>query len=81
MTLVPRFFFNMVDGDLIEDREGLILDNLGSALAIAVKSAREIMADQVKEGDLSLAERIDVINEGGEVVGCIEFRDAVTIHD
>jgi hypothetical protein len=69
----------MVDGEKLVDTEGLVLSDLESAHAVALKSAREIIAEQVKEGEVSLADRIEIVDESGTVVGTVGFRDAVTI--
>lgn len=76
---MPRFFFNMVDGDFLENPEGLILGDLDCARDVALKSAREMMAEQVKQGELSMADRIEIIDDEGHLLTSIEFRDALKI--
>lgn len=78
-NLMPKFFFNMVDGEFLRDPEGLILGDLDSAREIALRSAREMMAEQVKQGELSMADRIEIMDEQGALLACVKFQDAVTI--
>lgn len=73
--------FNLIDGVAsIFDEEGLDVPDINAARALALKAAREIMAEDLKaSGVLNLKLRIDVTDESGLVVLSVPFSDVVTI--
>jgi hypothetical protein len=74
------YFFHLVDGqDVLLDPEGTELADLAAIRKAALIAARSILSADVLEGRLPLDMHIDVQNEGGEVVHCLEFSDAVQI--
>jgi hypothetical protein len=75
---MPRYFFHIADGDRFFDDEGIVLPDVSAALDAALAGAREIVAEEVKQGKgLSLTERIEIHDEAGCVVGTVTFREAV----
>ena len=76
---MARFYFNVHDGQLVEDPEGLELASLDAARDHALVCARGIMADDIRCGELALDEIIDIIDDGGKLVATIAFRDALII--
>jgi hypothetical protein len=67
---MSRFYFHVRDGkDLIEDEEGNDLPDLDIALAEAEASAREIMADRMRQGRPSVSVMIEVHDQKGTKVG------------
>jgi hypothetical protein len=77
--LVPRFFFNVYDDLVAEDDEGAELPNLAAARLQALRGARDLIAEQVRHGYIVLSHWIDVMDEHGEKVLTVTFRDAVEI--
>lgn len=77
---MPRFFFHIANGDRFPDEEGAVLPDLTAARKLALVGAREIVADELKQGkSQSLNDRIEVQDESGRVVAVVTFREAVGI--
>ena len=75
---MPRFFFHIEDGDRFPDAEGAVLSDATAARQVALVGAREIMAEDLKQGKgLSLNDRIEVQDESGRIVVIVTFREAV----
>ena len=76
---MPRYFFHVFDDVIAEDEEGIELPNLAAARLKALIGARDLIAEQVRRGYFVLSHWIDVVDEQGEKVLTITFRDAVDI--
>ena len=78
LTPMPRFFLHIAGGDLFPDEEGVDVPDVAAALQLASAGAREIVAEDLKQGRaLSLNDRIEVHDQFGRVVGIVTFREAV----
>ena len=77
---MPRFFFHLKDGVTLCDEEGMSFATIDEARDEALRAAREIMADEVRHGRLSLVDRIEIADEGGNAVTVVTFADAVRIY-
>ena len=78
---MPRYFFHVYDDIIAEDEEGLELPNLAAARLNALRGARDLIAEQVRRGYVVLSHWIDVLDEQGEKVLTITFRDAIDIKE
>lgn len=78
---MPKFFFNLRDDVSINDWEGKELADVATARELAVRHARGIMSEDVKDGRLVLKDEIEVVDEQGEPVLMLRFRDAIEIDD
>lgn len=76
---MPRFFFHIRDGESIEDPDGMYLPDTRSARIEALRSARDIMAEDVRRGRLALSSWIEVTDENGEAIFAVPFAEAVDI--
>lgn len=77
---MPRYHFHAHDhSGYVMDREGQDLPGLDAAREMALRSAREIMGEDVKGGCLDLRGRIDVADPEERVVLTLSFPDAVSI--
>ncbi|HEX6376566.1 MAG TPA: hypothetical protein VFZ91_12700 [Allosphingosinicella sp.] len=76
---MPRFFFHLSDGAKLCD-EGMTFATVDEARKEALRAAREIMADEVRRGSLTLADRIEIADEGGNPVTVVTFADAIRIY-
>jgi len=76
---MPRYFFNLSDGTYYADEDGQDLPSANAARDVAMETARGIMADEVKTGELNLQEKILISDADGQIVTTIAFRDAVRI--
>ena len=77
---MPRFFFHLRDGESIDDPDGMYLPDMHTARLEAVRSARDIMAEDVRRGHLELSHWIEVTDEQGEAIFALPFREAVEIN-
>ena len=77
---MPRYYFHLFNDETIRDEEGSEVPNAAVALQSAARMAREMAAESVREGRLTLDHRIEVADEAGERVGVVHFRDVVQIH-
>jgi hypothetical protein len=78
---VARYYFNVYDDVVAIDPEGLELPNAHAARLNALHGARELIAEQVRHGYITLSHWIDVVDEKGEAVLTLPFRDAVTVRE
>lgn len=77
---MARYHFHAHDhSGLVKDEEGQDLPGLDAARQMALRSARAIMGEDVKEGCLDLRGRIDVADGDGQVVFTLPFHDALSI--
>ena len=76
---MPRFFFHIRDGESVDDPDGMYLPDTRSARMEAVRSARDIMAEDVRRGRLPLSSWIEVTDENGEAIFAVPFAEAVEI--
>jgi hypothetical protein len=78
---VPRYFFHVYDDIIAQDEEGLELPDLAAARLNALIGARDLITEQVRHGYIVLSHWIDVVDEQGEKVLVVTFRDAVDIRE
>lgn len=76
---MPRYFFHIVDDVGAQDEEGVILPDLEAAQAYGLKGLRSLAIEQVQQGALNLAHRIEITNELGELVQAVHMRDAIEV--
>ena len=76
---MPRYFFHIRDGESIDDPDGMYLPDTRTARLEAMRSARDLMAEDVRRGRLSLTSWIEVTDEHGEAIFAVPFAEAVEI--
>jgi hypothetical protein len=76
---VPRFYFHLFNDIVARDEEGIELLNDADAMQRAASCAREMAAQNVREGRLVLDHRIEVTNDDDDIVGIVRFSDVVEI--
>jgi hypothetical protein len=77
---VARYFMHLRDGtEQLLDPEGLEFATIELVRKAALVSARDLMTGDVREGVLDLRFRIDVEDEGGEIVYSLPFKHALSI--
>jgi hypothetical protein len=79
-STLPRFYLSLRDGEFLRDDEGQEFASLDAARDTAVRGAREIMAEDVKRGVLSLGDSVEITDENGQRVATVAFRDAIQIN-
>src|SRR5688500_2968315 len=77
---VARYFLHLRDGtEQILDPEGLEFGTIEAVRKAVLVSARDLMPGDIREGVIDLRFRIDVEDEGGEIVYSLPFKHAVNI--
>lgn len=78
---MPRYFFHIRHGDsLLLDSEGADFPSPELAREEAISSAREILAQRIRQGDPLEAESFEITTENGEVVSTVPFRLAIKLN-
>ena len=77
---VPRFYMHVCNGNgFVEDDEGVELPDMDVARAKAIEAARDLMASELRAGELDLASFIEVEDENHALLFTLHFSDAVTL--
>jgi len=75
---MPLFFINFRTGDQIsKDDVGIELPGPEEARAMALASAREILADGVKSGAKNSPEAVTITDESGQALLTIRAKDVL----
>ena len=77
---MPLYYFHLRDGtDVLLDPEGRELDSHEAMVAATLTEARGVLGADIRDGQLSLDQAIDVADQAGKIVHCLCFADALTI--
>ena len=77
---MPRYFFHVRNGiGDAEDEEGRELPSVEAARREAIKGARSIISDEVKQGLIDLRGEITVTDEDGAALIRLGFEEAVEL--
>ena len=63
----------------MEDEEGRELVDLTAAREAAIKGLRQIMASELRDGELNVASFIEIENENRDLVSTVLFTEAVNV--
>jgi hypothetical protein len=75
---MPRYFLDLYsDTETVLDTEGAVFVSADEMMAAALNGAREIIAADAMSGVVDLSPRIDVRDEGDQVIHTLHFADAV----
>lgn len=76
---MPKYFFNFIDGDgnLAADDDGIDLPSLDEAETAAIKSAREMLSDNIKSTSTKPLAAVIIANEKGDEIKRITARDVL----
>jgi len=75
---MPRFFINFQNvNELAKDDEGIDLQSLEAARKAALISAREILADNIKDGAKDPLVAITITDESGQELATIPAKDVL----
>ncbi|HEV2080228.1 MAG TPA: hypothetical protein VGR19_10100, partial [Allosphingosinicella sp.] len=76
---MPRFYFHVYDDIVALDDEGVELPDLETVRREALKGARELACENLRNGKLNLDHRIEVVDEDQRLVLNLPFRSALEI--
>jgi hypothetical protein len=78
-AVMPRFFFNIRDGDqILCDPEGTELASLDVARHEALMDIRWILSEELQTGGVVLERRFEITDDAGQVLATICFQDALS---
>lgn len=76
---MQRYFFYLHNHLEVRDDEGKRLTDLAAVRAYAIDSARDIMMNNVRYGEITLSHRIEIEDAQGRPVMTVRFGDALII--
>ena len=77
---MPRYYLHVCNGTgFIEDQKGVVLPGAEAAREKAIEAAREVMAGDLREGELDLSSFVEVEDEEKKLLFTIQFIDAVKL--
>ncbi len=75
---MPRYFFHFLDGlARLADPEGVALPDAEAAWYYGVRSAREIIDQDLRVGAVRPGRRLEVLDEGGEQIWAVPFDEVI----
>ena len=77
---MPLYFFHVFNSETTMDEEGQEFPDSRAARVEAIRSARELICQNVRDGDLTLSHRIEVEDEAREPVLTLTFGEAFQIN-
>src|SRR5690349_6448773 len=78
--MMPRYYMHVCNGTgFIEDQEGIVLPDASVARDKAIDAAREVMAKDLRGGELDLSSFVEVEDEKKQLLFTIQFIDAVKL--
>lgn len=82
MSLMPSYFFHICDpAGSLRDEEGIVLPDVDAARTEAVQSARDILAETVRAGEVVDGRRFEVADETGQVLFVVPFADVLRLYE
>ena len=76
-----RYFMHICNGNgFVEDEEGIELPDDEAARSKAIAAARDVMAADLRDGQLDLTSFIEVEDEAHNLLFSITFGDAITVN-
>lgn len=76
---MPRYYFDIYNGDITLDPEGYELADDAAAKATAIIEARALAADTVRHGHLVGHHRIEITDADRNPIASVRFDEAVKI--
>lgn len=76
---MQRYYFHLYNHLEARDEEGKFLPDMAAAIAYAITNARDVMSENVRDGEICLSHRIEVESEEGQRLTTVAFRDALTV--
>ncbi|MCT7664087.1 DUF6894 family protein [Shinella kummerowiae] len=76
---MTHYFFHICSRtERIEDREGADFDTLDAALNEARLAAREILAEDLRKGNVDETRLFEIVDERGELMARVPFKEAIS---
>jgi hypothetical protein len=77
---MPRYYFHYQNGDqTTPDAEGVVLPDAEAAWYQAVRSVRELINEDLKNGALRPGQCVEISDERGECVNAVPFDEVAGV--
>ena len=77
---MPRFFLHICNGNgFTEDQEGQDLPDLAAAREAAIKGLRDILAGEMRDGEMNLGSFIEIEDEGHRLLMTVPTDAAINV--
>jgi hypothetical protein len=77
---MPRYFLHICNGSgFTEDEEGREFTGVNEARQAAIEGIREVMAEELRNGEINIASYIEIENEHRQLVRTVAFTEAVAV--
>ena len=77
---MPRFYLHICNGNgFTEDREGQDCPNEEHAYREAVRGLRDLIAGEVKRGEMNLGSFIEIENEDRQLIRTVDANEAIRV--
>lgn len=77
---MPRFYLHVCNGGgFAEDQDGQDFRDAEEAYTEAVRGLRDLMAAELKRGEINLGSFVEIENEQRELVRTVDFNEAVRV--
>lgn len=76
---MPVFYLHICNGEVITDTDGTEFADAYAAYQAAIRTAREILSDEVKEGAFNVHHRLEITDADGETLMIVPFSEAVDL--
>ena len=77
---MPRYYLHVCNGTgFVEDEEGVELPGVDAARRQAIDGLRDIMAAEMRRGEVNMASFIEIEDEDRRLVSTVSFADAIHI--
>ena len=77
---MPLYYFHIYNTDITIDEEGQELPDLDAARATAVSGARDLICQDVRNGEVTLSHRIEVADADNNSLFTVTYGEAVRIN-
>ena len=77
---MPRYFLHICNGSAFtEDEVGKEFPSVLEARKAAIKGIREVMAEELRNGEINIASYIEIEDEQRQLVRTVAFTEAVAV--
>jgi hypothetical protein len=77
---MPRFYLHLCNGSgFTADEEGSDHADFDAAHAAAMAGLREVMADEMKRGELNMGSFVEIEDEQHNLLAIVSFEEAVSV--
>lgn len=77
---MPVFYFHVCNGSgFVEDEQGTNVADVGAAREHAISGLRDLMAQEMRVGQLNVASFVEIEDENHQLVMTVPFVEAVNV--